>query len=356
MPGTMSRVRLLSNVNGDVARRFTHRACVAFAFAFALSSFAIAPIARAESSETHRIRLDVDAACSSNDDFFRRVSEKTHRVVRAEGAEPAERVEVRVERGTKAATKGEFRVIAEGEPVRLRRVAGESCDEVVEALSLAVALTYDPEAMLSKPPPPASAPPPPASAPPPPPVVAAPPPAPPPKSKPKPKPTWQYAGGIRADLATTDLWPLGGDVFVDLHRLEGLRTSFRLTFQVIAAGREVEGATAHFFWGSVVPSACPVRAVTGPFDFAPCAGIALGLLSATPEGIPDGASFLRAWIAPRVSGRAGLALGKGFAIEAEVGLDVPLVRGRFVFGNELAYEVPAVMASFALGLRYDFRQ
>ncbi|AKU94309.1 hypothetical protein AKJ09_00973 [Labilithrix luteola] len=158
------------------------------------------------------------------------------------------------------------------------------------------------------------------------------------------------------DLATTDLWPIGGDAFVDLHRLTGLRTSFRLTFQAIAASREIEGSRAHFFWGYLIPSACPARAVVGAFDFAPCAGIALGMLSATPEQGPNGVSFLRAWIAPRVSGRLGLALGKGFAIEAEVGLEVPLVRGRFVFGDEVAYEVPAVMATFGLGLRYDFRQ
>lgn len=347
MPGTMSRVRLLSNESGEGARRLGRRGC----FVLVFLAFAVGPVARAESTETHRIRLDVDAACSSNEDFFRRVSEKTHRVVRAEGTEPAERVEVRVDRPAKPATRGEFRVIAEGEPVRLRRVEGSSCDEVVEALSLAVALTYDPEAMLSKP-----APPPPASAPPPPPVVSVPPPPPPAAPAPKPKPVWQYAAGLRADLATTDLWPIGGDVFVDLHRLEGLRSSFRLTFQAIGAARDVQGATANFFWGNLVPSACPVRAITGLFDFAPCAGIALGILSATPDGIPDGASFTRVWIAPRVAGRMGLALGKGYAIEAEVGLDIPVVRGRFVFGNELAYEIPSVMASFALGLRYDFRQ
>ena len=113
------------------------------------------------------------------------------------------------------------------------------------------------------------------------------------------------------------------------------------------------GASADFVWSIFTPEVCPTRWARGSLALSPCLGVVTGLLAAEPSGIPDSESFVRAWIAPQVTARARIALGRGLGLEVQPGLEVPLVRGRYTFGAVSVLRVPALVPTLALGLSFD---
>lgn len=284
-----------------------------------------------------RVRFDVQAPCTDARDFARRVGERTPRVLPSEDPS-ADVVEVAVQ-----GAAGTFRVTpAGGEPSSERRLDGASCEEVVDALSLAVALTYDPEATIKPRPPPAPVTTSAATAPPP--RVPPPPPAPPPAP-----PPLRASVGLLATAAAARRLPIGVLAFTDLATR---RSSVRLAFGLRHVGVDVTGRSADFTWALLVPDVCPWRFTSEPVEVSPCLGLAMGIVDAQPRDIAGASSFTRAWIAPKPALRVRLALGASAALEAQLALEVPLVRGRYTFAGLTAYEIPVVVPSLAIGASF----
>lgn len=300
-----------------------------------------APRTASAAEPAARVRFDVHAPCSDAQDFARRVSERTARVAASDDAK-ADVVEVVVHGATPA--EGTFRVTPSGgEASSERRVDGATCEEVVDALSLAVALTYDPAATFApRPPAPVATPAPvtkPAPAPPEPPRPAA----------PAPPPPLRASVGVLATAAAARRLPIGVLAFADLVTR---RTTLRLAFGLQRVGVDVAGKSADFTWALLVPDVCPWRFASEPVELSPCLGLAMGVVEAEPRDIPAASSFTRAWIAPKPAVRVRLSLAEWIALEAQLALEVPLVRGRYTFADVTAYEIPAVVPSFGLGVSF----
>jgi hypothetical protein len=285
------------------------------------------------------VRFEVEAPCTDAPRFAESVSARTPRI-KPTDARNADTVQVRVE-----GTRGSFVIVGArgGEPSAPRTLEGATCDEVAAALGLAVALVFDPDA-TDKPAPKAEPSP---QAPAPtrfPAAVVAPLPSPPPPPPPR------IAVGLQGTVAGANDLPLGAMAFGEIL---SKRMSARLAFGFQRATVEVAARSADFTWGLLVPDICPLRLVSEPLELTPCLGMALGVVEAEPNEIPGAASFTRAWIAPKPILRARLLLASSFAIEAQLGAEIPLIRGHYTFGGVTAYDVAAVVPSFALGGWYS---
>lgn len=324
-----------------------------------LASLAFSSRASAEKAPT-RVTFHVDASCTDEGDFFRRVAERTLLVVRASAAEPADIVTVRVH-----AARGRVRGVVrmEGDPTgppRERTVEGPTCEAVIDVLSLAVALAYDPDARLGRPSedvaPPTEAPhadEPPVVEP----SLAAPPPVPMvtsdvpmPRGNVRLDDRWRWEVGVHAAISATTSVPLGGEVFGDVeNRWFGVRVTLGVQHWSVA----VDGASAVFNGAYAAPVLCVLRLRAGAFDIAPCAGATVAVVSASPSGIEPSHSVVRPSLAGRVSSVARFELGAGVRLDAQVSLDVPLFRTEYAFADRVAYEVPRISPSLALGLSCD---
>lgn len=285
------------------------------------------------------VRFEVVAPCTDAPRFAESVAARTPRIAPTD-ARDAESVEVRVE-----GTRGSFRIVpVRGAPSAERTLEGASCEEIVSALGLAVALVFDPDATDKPQPKPAPAP----AAPPSPsrfpaPIVV-------PSPAPPSPPPLDLAIGIHGSVTGARDLPLGVFGFGEVL---SRRISARLAFGFQRVNVDVGPRSADLTWGLIVPDVCPLRFVGDALELTPCLGMAFGVVEAEPQGIEGAASFTRAWIAPKPLLRARLYLGKSFAVEAQLAAEVPLVRGRYTFGNLTAYDVASVVPSFSLGGWYS---
>ena len=95
-----------------------------------------------------RIEFEAPSGCSSVDAFYEGVHSRTNRVRWAVEGEGAVQIRIRLFRaGTKI--KGELRLSDQEGEKETRKVDGDTCDEVVEALALTVTLALDPSALFS---------------------------------------------------------------------------------------------------------------------------------------------------------------------------------------------------------------
>ena len=91
-----------------------------------------------------RIVFDAPEDCSTEEAFYQGVRSRTDRVRRAEAGETGTELGVRVSK-TSGKVHGELDLIGEHGESDRRVVNGETCSEVVEALSLTAALALDPD-------------------------------------------------------------------------------------------------------------------------------------------------------------------------------------------------------------------
>lgn len=326
---------------------FSAKTRVAMACACALASLARTTNAEA-AGETRRVHLSVDAPCTSDADFGRRLGERTGHAVAVEDAENADLVRVRIlVEGSKA--EGSFEIVRGSEPARSRRVAGTTCDEVADVLSLALALTYDREALQAPLPPLPPLPPPPlptrAPA-----VVVSPPGLSAVETPPVPKPPWRWDLGGHVTLAGQNAWPLGAEVFADLARGRG--PSFRLGVEGRFATTHVQSAAVDLVWLLATPSICPIHFGSRFFDIAPCAGATVGAIWVTTSNVPDERTILRPAVAPRGALFASIVLTRRISLDMQAAIEVPLTRANYKFGNIVAYSIPRVTPTFAVGVTF----
>jgi hypothetical protein len=272
-----------------------------------------------------------------------------------------------------------------------RRVEGESCEAVVEVLSLtaALALTAQPPRVTPPPPPPRVPPPTRASA-----ATAAPsssassataqsaeatakaPEAPPPEApkpsepqpqvektpvivKPPPAESVRRTGfhlGLQAVAADiiTDSVNVGGGVSARLERHinDGPGASIALAFVYVPNDLVQSPDQIAVRWMALAVTGCPPWSLGRTFFLQACAQAIGGWLSATGRGITNPTSAGRTWWSAGALLRAGVQLGGGYALELEGGATIPLVQHRFVTTTpeRTVGETPTVAPFVVLGL------
>lgn len=149
--------------------------------------------------------------------------------------------------------------------------------------------------------------------------------------------------GVRGQvrLAAPGLWPVafGGSWWPARER---------------AARVAGEGATL-VGWAIDV-GVCPLAGRRGRVALGACARVALGRLDVRGHGFDSDREASATLVLPAAAGRAALAVG-GVEVIAEVSIDVPLTRPRFVFADPatmVLHRVAPVAGSAALGLGLHF--
>jgi len=291
-------------------------------------------------SNVTRAHAIVSAPCADEDAFWKRVGAYTALVTKASPGEAAVTLALTVHAEDEHFT-GSFSV-HEGPDTPAsyeRSVSGNTCEEVVDALSFFVALTYDPDALGPRP---------------------RPQPAPPAQLAPQPRQDstssnepWIAALGVAAQLAVMDGIPLGGLLFAQASRKFGaLEPAFRISLSALTTRVETSSLSARFVWLAATPEACPTRFASSVWSLAPCGGFAVGVSTATPSGVAAPRSFTRPWLAPRVLVRGAVSLNRRITVELSSGVEAPLVRERYSFGPIFAYHFPILIPFATLGASF----
>ena len=291
-----------------------------------------------------RIVFDAPADCSTAEAFYQGVRSRTDRVRRAETGETGTELGVRVTK-TSGRVHGELNLTGEHGESDRRVVDGETCDEVVEALSLTAALALDPTARVA--PRPAALPPPPC------------PPAPPPSAAPTSFQLGLHARAVVAEVVTPTA-SFGGSIAATVSPSSMLPTGPTFGFAVTYLANDVlttpENGSMQLT--TLGLTACPLRFDLGSGVFVdPCVVGKGGTLHARGLGVSNPAWVVRSWWSVGAEVALVVSLGAGFSVELAPSLDVPLVKRRFVSGEppEEIGETPAVSAGAGLGIGYHFQ-
>jgi len=352
-------------------------------------ALATPPPAPANDSIPIRVDFDAPAGCSSVDAFYAGLLTRMGRARRAAPSDAALHLGVRLTRvGTKV--RGELRMMDGPGDGDTRRVDGESCDAVVEVLSLTAALALVGQPQHAPPPPPPPAPPPPRTPPPtrsspnssttpspetppkppepaPAPEAAKPPAPPEPEKTPvivKPPPAppehvrTRFQIGLQAVAADvniiTNSMNVGGGLGVRLERhADGRpRTSVGLTFLYATNDLLQDPDKISLHWTALAVTGCPPFSLGRILTLQACAQGIGGWLSASARGITNPSSAHRSWWSVGALLRAGAHLGGGFALELEVGATHPLVERQFYIGSRdtTVGKTPTIAPVIALGL------
>jgi hypothetical protein len=297
-----------------------------------------------------RILFEAPSECSSADAFYSGVRGRTERVRLASEGESATELQVRLTRSSTGA-HGELRMLGEHGETDTREVDGGSCEEIVEALSLTVALALDPEARTT-PKPVAQKPP------------AEPPPVEPTPPKPAPRPKQPSSLGLELGMKASlsevvaPFVNVGGELFARL-RFRGehsLEPSLGVAFVRLQNDFFEAPEILSVRYTAVALTACPARWSLGDVvTIEPCALFLAGWLGAAGKGNTYNTSVLRSLYG--VGGALGVGVPFGaWALEVSGAVTVPLVSRRFVAGIPPATtgKTPVMSPTGGLGLSYGF--
>jgi hypothetical protein len=115
------------------------------------------------------------------------------------------------------------------------------------------------------------------------------------------------------------------------------------------SGFEVEGGSAEFELDTVRLELCPLGLRLGRAALRACIQGELGELEASGSGLPDSRSAARPWRSLGVSGWLGVHPWPVLDLSLSGGLEHPLVRDRFEFNPEVFHEVGPVCGWLSLG-------
>ena len=362
-----------------------------------LALAAPAPVAAGDSVAI-RVEFDAPPGCSSADTFYGGLLARMNRARRAVPGEDAIRLAVRLTR-VGSRVRGELRLMGGGRGEGdTRRVEGETCDAVVEVLSLTAAL-----ALVERPPPPVPPPVPPShpasssrssssssssqstssssqttssssekAGKPPAPETARPPEAEtPPEQKPEkepaavtvepaPKPPEPSRGrrfelGLRGVAAyVVSGFNVGGGLSLRLEKNagDGAGASVGVSFLYTSNDLLQKADNVAVNWMALAATACPGWSVGRTVTVQPCAQAIGGWLAATGRGISNPDSVGRTWWSVGALLRGAAHLGAGFSLEIEAGASVPLARRSFFISTPegTVGQSPTVAPIVALGL------
>jgi hypothetical protein len=340
----------------------------------------LASVAAPAGADVEAIRLAFSAyrGCPDEDRFLHEITARTERVRRAAEGEPARVFVVVVTRET-STIRGVLSIMSLDGAVSRREVRGESCDEVVSALALMMALAVDPLAATAPASPPAVTGPsisrgagdvapagPPWDAPPPastPVNLVAPhaqhPPSPPGPRSPDQLPAaastpatpgpargvrWAIGAEGQAFAGLVPGWVIGGGGFVDAtgpargHLVPSFRASLFASSTRVALAGPV-GAQVDWFVARM--AICPFRlAEVSNLVLSICAALDAGVLRSIGMGLQHVGIEVRPWLAPAALGRVGWSPPGAFFVEGGGGLMAPLTRYSFYFQQSGVSEAP----------------
>lgn len=298
-------------------------------------------------AETIALRASYEAApgCPDRAAFYEALSARSNRVRQANGDEPALEISVRVSRSERG-FHGELR--PSQAPSGARSVDGETCQEVVEALSLTLAMSLDPDAHAPSPPP-------------------AIPPASPPTAlqesapvAPAPAPSLL----LESSLSVLSTWldgsgpSTGGALsLAALRESNGqARGSLRLSLLFAHSGFPDPPSDHRTRFAALALDACPLRLHHGPLELAPCALAIGGLLELTGRNVTPSETVTRAWWSVGLEAQAAWHLGARFLVQASLAGTTPLIEHRYFTSNpeHVIAETPALSALFRAGFGYRF--
>lgn len=330
------------------------------------------------------LRVDFQAPpnCSSAEAFYAGVRARTDRVRRAAAGESG--IELRVQLTRRATgVHGELEGFDDDGKTETRTVEGDTCDEVVEALSLTTALALDPNARFT------------------------------PSSPPVPIPgddartgddrsrleelseyveskaidptyedapheleteteteteaapdqrereslSWEVGvHGLAMEVLDSDL-SLGGRVFLRFERAGGVFTpSLALSLMQVRNDLFGSALSANAALTGVELTACPLRFAVADMRLETCAHAVGGFLNVAGRNLVRPESVVRTWWSVGPLARAAFTLTDQLSLEVELGVDFPLAQRRFVTAEsaKLVAETPPFAPLAALGLAYGF--
>ena len=338
------------------------------------------------------VELDAPQGCSSAGAFWSNLRSRTDRVRRSSPEEPHVVLQIRLSR-LQSKVVGELRIDDGRGETDTRRVDGSTCDEVVHALSLTAALLFDPSALLSVPsPPPASSPetpetnektldaaprteeqPPPEKKPAVAPVLAI---EEPPRRPPRAVPAIEMSVGLLGLTVLSGTFSSGVQMAArkNLGRNSEQRSpdqpdfllgandnaekAFRpsLDLRLTYVRNDVLVSPQHADAMLLAASAavCPLRWTPGILTVQPCALVLGGWLSAKGRELKHVNTVNRSWLSAGLTIRLAALLGRGFSIEIEAGLDVPVLKRRFFASSpdNVVAETPRVSPLVGVSLTY----
>jgi hypothetical protein len=313
-------------------------------------------LALGEGTTAFRLSYDAPAACPSEAAFFDAIQARTEHVRRASADESALEASVRVSR-TERGFVGEVRETLNGTESSARTVDGKTCKEVVEALSLTIALSIDPNAHapIEKSPPSA---PEPGACPPAPAVTPAPAPA--PITAPLASPPLELElglGVLATETLTSELSAgaaLSGTFLKRTGEARLASLEFSLWFATTGVLAPPSNHEARFEGLSL--DACPARFEFGSIELGPCALVTAGALEAKGRGVSMPSTVEHAWWSAGLDFQWSVLLGGGLVLESALGGGVPLAKRRFYLSQpgHVVAETPLVSPVLRLGLGYRF--
>ena len=307
--------------------------------------------ALAEDTTAVRLAYEAPVTCPAESEFFDAIRARTSHVRRASSDEAALEVSVRVTR-TERGFIGEVRETVNHSESSARTMDGATCKEVVEALSLTIALSVDPNAHapVEQAPPERAAPAPvcpPAPEPPPPPASATAPPI-----------------DIKMALDAIALEPLASELSAGAalsatfsRRWSGDRFSALELSLLFAKSGLLSKPTDHESeFEGVALDACPIGFRVGAVELGPCALAVAGVLGATGRNITEPATVSRAFWSAGLDFQLSASLGRNFVFEAALGGAAPLVERRFYETDpgRIIAKTPVISPLLRLGLGYRF--
>ena len=292
-----------------------------------------------------RLDYDAPAGCPDSTAFAAEVRARAPRTSNV--AAPAVNVKITASSSPPPANAFEGSVVItddSGESPS-RAVRGDSCAEVVRALALAVAMTFDPAESA---PPPA--------------VIAPPPPAPAAPDRagettaPAPERLHIAAGLIGS--AESGVGPLVAPAVGIYGDLAAASLSLRLgATRAVSPIVERAVGSARFARTTATLDACPLRwRATANVSAVPCVAIEIGSLTSDGRSTVDPESASRLWIATGLSARLVWEAAGPLFFELEGRANVPLTRDTFIFRPaEEVFKAPIVAFSAGLSAGVRFR-
>lgn len=255
-------------------------------------------------------------------------------------------------------TNGELRLVERDGSLRQRNVRFTTCSEAVEGLALIAVVSLDPQALLKP-----DTPPQPAAAALPEPAAKAPPsPKAPAKTELAAKPQhsktrWALGGELSVAFRALPATAFGGSLFVDV--ASGSESLFAPLFRAAASHVErrglssSDGAEANFTLTLLTLSACPLRLSAGFLGLRPCALVSGGALHAWGSEARD-LRQTRPYAALGGSVLLFARVSQTVELVADLAMAGTLVRDSFGFGEEQAWQTPALYLSSGVGARFVF--
>jgi hypothetical protein len=313
----------------------------------------------AEGAQPIAVRLEAEgiASCPTRDDLVRGILARTPRVREAKPGESARTFVVQVKRGDQGLT-GALRAEDRRAATEAHEVSGQSCAEILEALSLTIALSLDPDASLAPvplAPPPQPPPPPPPAPPPPPPPAPAPPPPP-----PEPVRSRILLAGAGAELlATSHVAPLlGASIFFtfDRNAPSSLSPTFGARARFVADPFPHDAPTARLRVATLGVEACPFRfGSPEAIAFRPCFRADPGVLVTSGTSLAEPRTAVAFWMSLAVAAQLALTVHPRVAVLLQPALEIPVVRPTYV-REEPRAEVAAVWpAAFSSAISIAWR-